>query len=443
MEAVSDTTKKLRQSPVQFIKLPKEEIRKHLDSVCGSGHFVFRTDSEIPPLDLKTNAEVAKYLNRCLVPGDWQLLAKSMFFLGVKSKPLWDFKDKKTFYDFIKTFPFGCFDLPSNPKVFGDFLSYSWCAGDIDKPIVVDEILKDIGDVEFEGVLSRIPKMSFTRHKLIPAIFELSKRLKWVPWDETKSDTRIRRLLNVLSQVISRPTDRHSDTIVYPCMMQYHHDWFDPYGETIRRPVWSRQRHIALTDESFKKTALTILLMQKFRRENFPLVKDLLNMVIGFAFDAHVASLEDSLKQRNINMATWENSMSGDALRNVALGYGIVLNSPAIPFTKASIMSDVFDFVKRIPLPPNRPAVYRDSLWEILAEVHDPEFPNILQVESIIADAFVHDLSYYECFVEMCTERKIPLSVIIDKTRPFNQKELLDLAGRVRERYAKDRETSP
>lgn len=55
----------------------------------------------------------------------------------------------------------------------------------------------------------------------------------------------------------------------------------------IKRPVWSKEIHSQM-DRTFQRLALQILLMCKFRWQQFPLCKDLIPMFLGHFFESHL-----------------------------------------------------------------------------------------------------------------------------------------------------------
>ena len=54
------------------------------------------------------------------------------------------------------------------------------------------------------------------------------------------------------------------------------------------RPTWSRQDHCKLSHPDFKERVLTVLLMQRFRKAEFPLHRDVLDYLIHLIFEGEL-----------------------------------------------------------------------------------------------------------------------------------------------------------
>ncbi len=56
-------------------------------------------------------------------------------------------------------------------------------------------------------------------------------------------------------------------------------------------PEWSRKNHLKLATPEFKAKVLTVLCMRRFCPENFPLHKDLIDMILSKIFVFHVKNM--------------------------------------------------------------------------------------------------------------------------------------------------------
>lgn len=84
------------------------------------------------------------------------------------------------------------------------------------------------------------------------------------------------------------------DDVQYACHLKYYYstDAFMSPSFNIPAPKWSRATHKHIAFEGFSKIAQTIIAMQKFRYRRFPFHKDLIDTLLGFVFDNHVAALD-------------------------------------------------------------------------------------------------------------------------------------------------------
>lgn len=376
-----DDTECYRTNPNLFFALSPEEQIFRLNDACGVENYVFKIDSSFPSMDYQS-VFLMQYYNRmfndCLKAGDWNGAAKLLFFFRISHVQFLNFTERSSFYEFIKHFPFGCFCKDEHrDHSTANTLASCWCDGYLEDKNIIREITSEISDVEFENVIQRLPFIKFRRIDLLTAcknihlggIFANEQMMS----DAMKSDfKRRRRLLGILSQMVSYPTGKHCDDIVYPCMIPFGHqqEWccFNNIPG-VKRPVWSKQRHRELVDKRFKETTMTVLLIQKFRWTNFPLAKDLLPMMLGFAFDAHVAWMEETLALRTKHIEIWHRTfMERGAepwLKNVALNFGILTDKRYYPsgYSSLNVSADLYDLIQgQRTLPKERIHEYRASL---------------------------------------------------------------------------------
>lgn len=367
-----------RLNPSEFITLPVHEKLAHLDKICGLGKFVFKFDESLPA-DNHYDRAKRDCVSNALVAGDWNIAAKTMFFFRMRVHPFGNFNNDASLLNFIEHFPFGCMFVAFEKSLYVNAYNLAcwWCSGRMDIPLV-HEIIFNINDVMFQHVLNELSKMKYKRCDLVTMIcnlknFAFSDGTKLVDPKSRRGERpaiRMSFLLDVLSQLITVPTGHHYDEIVYPCMMVYSYDK-EVYKKAVpmKRPVWNRQRHLQLKDPVFQAAVMTILLMQKFRQVDFPLAKDLLTMIIGFTFDAHVVWMEENMRKRAMEIECWKMKYryEEEMVFDIALNLGIPLQSDAIViYNWSKIMADLHDLNRGVQIPGERVSKYRTIIRDQL-----------------------------------------------------------------------------
>lgn len=361
-----------RHHPSEFFKLPKDEQILRLNEICGEGDFVFKIDPDFPDVEFseafRFKHEMEHY-NNFVDIDDWNMVAKILYFFGVRRAGFGDFRGFDSLSVFVKHFPFGCFWKrvnESDENAVQYSLGSSWCYGELLRSDIMDTIIYTIDDAVFKMVLKQLSVMMFYRTTLLKVCEYFNSRYIDVNPPANIRKQRAWLILDVLSQLPSRPSGDHSDEVVFPCMMNgyYNQEQDFPKFPCMKRPMWTKERHLALADERFKKMTMTVMLMQKFRWSNFPVVRDLLVMIIGFAFDAHVIWLGEELVKRRQTLRDWENNHFFEEKYGRALDLGIIFSSAFYPsgYNVHNVSTDIHDLLQGKMLPTKRMIAYRKSL---------------------------------------------------------------------------------
>jgi hypothetical protein len=295
--------------PAEFFALDGDTQDALLNSVCrkkpvvyvrGDWHdFKFCTvDSISFGEDAATRAlksMIAVEISGELRNGNWSRAAKLMMFFRVTSYSFGNFNDFKSFIEFAKVFPMGCF---GEWKYSNSLIEISgtrqWCHGVPHTHLFKMGLACLTLDTPLFSQICQIFARGPVTVKAAKDIIlwrEIEHHLKRIDRDLS---TEIITAFNCRRLEI---VGRHEKLLFYPCLFKYHYSALHTADlGYIPRPTWSRQRHLALADKKFKQQTMTVLLMHKFRRMEFPLHKDLGDMVLEYLFVARIAELKHKLK---------------------------------------------------------------------------------------------------------------------------------------------------
>lgn len=350
---------------------------------------------------------VFHHIDRALLDAQYERAAQLLDFFQVK---VWNFDGRLTRVDMLKfsaAFPFQCFYpigyLPS--RIVG-FLNH-WVYGQPDYRSV--EFSLKVGESEFAKICGCIRWWICTGDMMLDIVRALSKDYGGI------YSSRIDRLLEILSQK-RFASSRISPYLFLLPLTQYGSSM--TFSFKIPRPVWSRSTHQSLTrsdnsDSKFDLTAVrTVLLMQKHRRAEFPLHKDLVETIIRHLFDFYLDSLEDYLLQkrqfiREAMLTSWSFRQSFD----YCLDVGIVQATYVIDW---SSLEDAYDLKHCKTISPFRQAEHNRRLaYEIIG------WPGSKEAATHLYYKF-HDVNGFEpvrglAMIEYCKKSCISLKSIQSK----------------------------
>lgn len=412
-----------RQNPNEFLDLTSVEIKSWLDEIYGEGGFVFRLNQDFSPsYSVTVQTRIEHVILDYIEIGDFSTIAKFLFFFGIRNYR-WPHIDVNTKDPtFVFHFPFGCFHDPK-VIVWSEFntchIAIRWCEGKLFDTGIMDKILYVIDDDTFEVVLKQLPRIKFSRTETCSIIklanqnnFEIGLLEKVTGHGNQKCQKRAARLISVVSQMIpySDPSQSHMDSIIFPCFMPDHYQ--HAFIPSVPPPIWTRERHRELclgtnSDVGFSEIAMTILLMQKFRWTNFPLAKDLLPMVLGFAFDAHIDHLKFNMSLRTMLFRLWRNEIAdgGGKLHDLGLKYGIYIHNPPEKCNTLDLMSDIYDLTQGLTISDYWKRKYRKCFASVLVrlrntntrdlnahlvEFHRGVYPSLIKVFELVIDYCVN-----------------------------------------------------
>jgi hypothetical protein len=429
-----------RQNVGDFLKLSIEDQELLLDTLCGEGKFVYRKDPNFRATEhVSASDDLHEVTMRYTRIDDWSMVAKVRFFFGADFYPWQGVFQYKKFDEFAQAFPFGCSHDPNNTSwgvsVHGGVEIVQWCDGALFMSKVNDTILREASDAVFETTLEQLPKMSFSRFETCTSIELIRDNsiVKYYPRDkvaEVRWKKRADRMLAVLSQTIpySNPIQSHLDEIIYPCLMNQHYRYHTVKKFAIPRPQWNRQRHVELSrGTTFAQTALSVLLMYKFRWANFPLHKDLVTMILGYVFDAHVAHVEETMDARTRSYLAWWNENGDNALVPLGLNCGIILlTHRPNGFSYRDATSDLYDLSHGISIPSYRMHMYRETFAVQLLK-RNTDVMRVLESLDIEPDLVKTDSKIVMGHImDFCLDRKISLAEVYEDTYEFSELEIAD-----------------
>lgn len=217
----------------------------------------------------------------------YSLMAMLMQFLGVKSFNLSHIPINEHFKEFRRVFPFGCFsaDLESviYPWIYNmNSSAQEWAFGVVGYNCVNECIAEAFTDSEFEFICSKLRDEKYTTtsvQKMLRAIvycFNLPKAAK---------------MLEILSQKYLVVESPKPPLTPYAYLLKGYET-----STIIPKPKWSRGAHSLVGFPQFTQEVRTIILMQKFHPDEFPLHKDLIDTLIRKVFEAHLEFLEADLQ---------------------------------------------------------------------------------------------------------------------------------------------------
>jgi hypothetical protein len=342
----SDTTNSLtieefRLKPIQFFKLDESEQTALLVAVCGPLEYIIFTaqrwqDSPYRVIELmeadidphfRKNARILGYrLRDAMKSRDWTLLAALLIFFRVAySAQLYSMCGqifRVELSNFFKVFQYGCFENPFADPPRGN-VPRSWLIRHPNASLIkhfLKDSTADIPDSLFEAICIKtfedgiscviVGHMELVIRKgfkiaprrtqiLIGIISQRRLLLDFKPSDSPFRDPFDRAYLfllysvkipvksrpegyNFVMEVTGSDVFRGRELILEPL--------------NIPRPVWSRSSHGVLSIPPFQKEVLLVLCMYRFRREQFNFHKDLLDMLLGFLFEAQMDRLELNVK---------------------------------------------------------------------------------------------------------------------------------------------------
>lgn len=319
---------RLQGSPMNFFKLPRLFQDNLLESVVGRyvGNVYewvdYKTRSSFsnlfPPREnfLARAQEITLYeqLMHCLAGSkfDGVRALRLMRFFQVETFSYVNYRPYGLNVEFLRWFPFGCFSVSiKGPRPTSTSLDQNekfinhWLLGvevldildsacSISKVPSRDDFLWILNGCDVEGV-----KVSEVVDQIVTTNEKISKLLRSVVNQGTgilieEAHVRVQRIMEKLSmRALKYSKGEHPYLFMYNSTVKTKQfgnvnvQMLMGVSRYIKKPTWSKDMH-RFMDREFRKIALTILLMQKYRSNAFPLHKDLLTLFLGYLFDVHL-----------------------------------------------------------------------------------------------------------------------------------------------------------
>ncbi len=272
-----------RSNPVRYFKTARSRRHAILDAFCGPvDTFVFKRQDCSNSICLGDWKELMiSNISACMQRDEFGRAAQVMWFFQIPYFKIGILVDTIQFPLFMQSFEFGCFPCGLDIKPRNE--AEEWCHGRVGPNLVRRMTCTDfsVPDAVFDFLLRELTWRNSTTKKV-------SDIVNAMDYSDTNADRRA-QVLAQLSQWRFKLSDDESSARPYIFLMAKAPD--------APRPVWSRSRHLQLATESFKKETFTILLMRKWRSIEFPLHKDLVDILLGHIFDLHVADSVNLLGQ--------------------------------------------------------------------------------------------------------------------------------------------------
>lgn len=272
-----------RTNPVLYLNSSYSRRNAILDQFCGPvDAFVFkRQDCSDSPNVGKSKTHIENHISNYMHHGLWRRAAQIMWFFKVPYFKIGILVDCNQFPLFIQAFEFSCF--PVDLTVGSRNASEEWCHGLVGPRLVrrVTCTSIPVPDAVFELVLEKLNCRNITTREAYDIVNAME-------YHDTNPD-RKQKVSTLLAQWRFKLSDDEFSARPYSFLMTKDQD--------VPKPVWLRSRHLQLATDSFKRETFTILLMRRWRPTEFPLHKDLVDILLAQIFDLHVADCVNLLAE--------------------------------------------------------------------------------------------------------------------------------------------------
>jgi hypothetical protein len=265
-----------RTNPFLFVDNPYARRNAILDQFCGPMEtFVFKRQdcSDSPNVEEAYANRIESHISNYMRHGLWRRAAQLMWFFKVAYFKIGILVDCNQFPPFIEAFEFNCFPVDLTVGCYN--AAEEWCQGLVGPRLVrrVTCTSIPVPDEVFELVLAKLNCRNMTTREAYDIVDAME-------YHDTNPD-RKQKVSTLLAQWRFKLSDDEFSARPYSFLMAKDQD--------LSKPVWSRSWHLQLATDSFKKETFTILLMRRWRPTEFPLHKDLVNILLAQIFDLHVA----------------------------------------------------------------------------------------------------------------------------------------------------------
>lgn len=295
-----DCTDYYRCNPNMFFDLSVQNRELLITAVCGPrDNFVFdKSQCYISCMDLMPslinssglnwsnvtrNNVFSLIVNEFIDNVDYVQAGMFMQFFKIQTIVL-DFElDKSDLQTFTRVFPFGCFAQDASFCSAYRNTAHEWCFGFVNVEIVCDMLRSKFDAAQVNFLLGKIEESTYGVNEMDVILLEIFQR----PANDFKKP-----LLDILSQKRLKYKTDATSLRPYPYLIDGGPNWNVP------KPRWSRSRHARISLPQFSREVLVVLQMHKFRRDEFPLHKDLVDLLLTKLFERHLTSLEERIMKR-------------------------------------------------------------------------------------------------------------------------------------------------
>lgn len=391
MDLDAETVEKLRRNPRSADSY--NTLERAMEIVCGE-KFKFYVDKDWPDTEFSTitgpwhSSNIHRLfplstLGASLVAGNWYDAARWMFFFRIKFFQFAEFTWDDGLKEFIKVFPFGCFGSECEKHVVNYNPANCWCLGKICSGLLYDFQIYD--DNAFKLLCDTTNKTVFFlgSFNTVTAALNLNyvETMKEThPVKRALAESRLAAYTKIMSQQFILP-DKYGLSPFYPCITENFY-WVRHLPHIkYSKPVWSRQNHLKLVHAKFNNALVkTVIMMQRFRHQNFPLHRDLIDVVIRHVFSFHVDDLNQTMKRQKARVHELESDP--EKARYAGFQVGISSEHQYFDISNELKLGDIFNLENGIPVGLVRQTTYDDYVIELILEIgkiryEDPEVADL------------------------------------------------------------------
>jgi hypothetical protein len=322
-----------------------------------------------------------------LALGLWYRAAQVMDFFKVPHFRMTQFMNSDKLIAMMAVFEFGCFDPQFCRGARIENAMGEWCHGRIGQFLIriVTMPLLNTPDWLFESILAKLATQNYTTYDASDIINELKP-------DPVNYDRRA-KIVAILAQKRFALSEDESRTTPYLYLMRANFP--------IPKPLWTRTRHLQLANSNFREETRTILLMRKWRFDNFPLHKDLVDTLLLKLFELHLDDAEKLLaeiKETYEKVSTWRVGQKS----RFCLKQGVPSTYTTGEFVIADRIADAVHLSFGIPIDASRYKIYQENLRldlcraAFLKEPHNGQFYVSDRGKWIVDYCKMHDIDLFD-----------------------------------------------
>lgn len=298
--------------------------------------------------------------------------------------------------DFTSIFPFGCLRGGYEPVYRTiDRDVYSWLFGTVNNSSIFRSITSN--QCNYDAVLNAChdTSLSGTEFNNFMYTFDKFQSTK----DKTDADKlRLRNILDALSQNKCLPHTEHDILeFQYPYLILLNWSWMPPFRTIpilfhIPKPVWNRSSHLKLAMTDLRCQTMTILLMQRFRHEQFTLHKDLIDIIIKHLFNMELSVMESRSLAKTKVFKSWA-ACEYEEIRDRCFDLGV-----SFTFWSTTLKTYILDLACGFDIPEYVREQFRQRLFVEVARMKSctwitgkiwKKFPNLENIEMEIGSLMV------------------------------------------------------
>lgn len=291
-----------RGDPEKYFRLDGVDQISILDAICGPAeNYVFRGNFGKSTMNFDRHQfdRLRSRFDLIRDASNWNYLARLMEFFGVMSYQIDHIHDKETLLWFMQTFAFGCFRKTDEPprEESRETAALEWCYGEIGVHLIAYSVTDGLLPEVLEMVIARMREVSC----MAEYIKDILERITPSQYQNRANEEVRTSIITILSQKYLLNGGTLMTLAPYAYLVpRVDHCFYkkkSDYG--IPKPRWSKAAHRMVAPPGFTQEVQTVIAMQKFRYAEFPLHKDLVELLIQKIFLCHLEGFEARLDYRD------------------------------------------------------------------------------------------------------------------------------------------------